>query len=161
MEYEEFRLAKALARNSAVLDDVIRLFMQRVLQSQKVPSDNGVQFAEVEDSPFALTATVHRRVVDIEFENAVLVDPDYGDKHLIAQVTLYLRRDGSERHRLPSPIFIFANGIAHLINDYVVPLDDSNCSPNALTLIRESLSELVLRGIHPTLSFYKDKDEIR
>lgn len=161
MEHQEFRLAKALAKNSAVLDDVIRLFIQRVLQSQHAPIENGVQFAEVEDSPFALTATAHRRVVDIEFENAVLEDADYGGKQLIAHVTLYLREAGSERHRLHSPIFIFANGNAYLLNDYVVLLDDGNCSPGVLTLIRDSLSELVLRGIHPTLSFYTDKDDIR
>lgn len=160
MEHQEFRLAKALATNSAVLDDVIRLFIQRVLQSEEAPGGNSVQFAEDEDTPFALTGTLHRRVVDIEFENAVLEDEDNGDKHLIAQVTLYLRESGGERRRLPSPIFMFANATAYLIKDYVVRLDDANCSPASLSLIRNSLSELILREIHPTLTFYNDMKDI-
>lgn len=156
MDAQEYRLAKALAANSADLDDVIRLFIQRVLESQEVPGGIGVQFAEDEDTPFALIGTIHRRVVDIEFENAVLEDSDNGDKHLIAHVTMYLRESGSERRRLPSPIFILKSGIAYLIKDYSISLVGNNCTPAALDLLRNSLSELILREVHPTLSFYQD-----
>ena len=160
MEAQDFRLAKALAVNSSVLDDVIRLFIQRVIQSQETPGGSGVQFAEDEDAPFALTGTLHRRVVDIEFENAVLEDSENSDKHLIAHVTMYLRESGSERRRLPSPIFILTSGTTYLIKDYVIRLDDDNCSPASLALLRNSLSELILSEIHPTLHFYKDMRDI-
>ncbi len=163
MEFQEYALAKDLARLSSDLDQSIRKFVVLAVESMKQPraEEFGVNLAAHENSPFALTATCHRRIVDVEFENAIYQDPEFRNMDLIAHIKLFLRLDGAERQSIPSPLFMYSGGRVHLLRDFVLNVHDPMLTPNDINTFRTSLSELVLKSVHPTLPFYPKREDIK
>lgn len=163
MDFQEYALAKDLAGRSADLDEAIKKFIDRVFESLKQPGaeEFGIGFSPVENSPFALIATCHRKIIDIEFENAIFVDPEFRDKNLIAHIKLFVRQDGGERLLLPSPLFLFSGGLVCLLRDFTLNVHDPMLTPHDIKMIRTSLSELILKAVHPFLPVYPDREDIQ
>ena len=162
MDFQEYAFARELAGRSAELDGCIKKFIDRVFESMLQPGagELGIGFSRVENSPFALLATFHRRIIDIEFENAIYHDPEDGDKHLIAHIKLFVRLDGGERLPLSSPLIIYSGGLLMLLKDFTLDVHDLGLTPHDIKMIRTSLSELIIKAVHPLLPVYANRDEI-
>ena len=162
MDFQEYAFARELAGRSTELDGSIKKFIDRVFESMQQPGADelGISISRVENSPFALLATFHRRIIDIEFENAIYHDPQMRDKNLIAHIKLSVRLDGGERHRQSSPLFIFSGGLLMLLKDFTLDVHDLGLTPHDIKMIRTSLSELIIKAVHPLLPVYADRDEI-
>lgn len=152
MNHHELNLAKALASSIPALDGLIKKFIYTVLQSENTPVADayGVQFYAVENDHFRLNATCHRKIVDIEFENAVYYNEDFGSHHLAANVKLFLRLANGERKNIPCQIFMFASGEVHLLRQQVLQVGEMEDEIGKRTL-RKDLSELILSAVHRTL----------
>lgn len=161
MDNQEYGLAKELARNCRDLNNVIQRFVDRlvVVEMMTRRADLGVRFSRTENGSYAATAELHRRIIDIEFENAIYEDKDCFEKSLIARVKLFLRHGGGERSQLACPIFMFSTGHIHLLNGVVVDINDTFTSQNDASLIGYDLSELIVKSIHPTLHVYTGKED--
>ena len=162
MDTQEYGLAKDLARQSIDLDQVVRKFVIRVVSSTTQPKavELGIHFSRVEGEEYVFTAQFHRKIIDVEFENAIYEDQEDFDKSLIARVKLFLRTGRDERVQLPCTLFMSAAGDIHLLRGVVVDIHDAAAMPSVLTTIVDHVSEVIVKVIHPTLVLYAGREDI-
>lgn len=156
-----FTSAKAIAlvACAGTVDAATRVFMEMILEAESFePNPSfGVKFFPVEGDDFALTATVHRRVVDIEVQHAIWTASGHQQvqRFLVGKVFVFLRDKDNERIELGCNYSILSNGDLNLdVMEFSLVHD---VLPNNKIMVRDSLAKLILVAVQDRLPVAENK----
>jgi hypothetical protein len=150
-----FKISKAmeLVAGAASLDSVTKELMALIIDPDvaRVANKYGIKFSPVEGNEFALTASVHRRIVDIEVQHAIWNPPGHqsSDKFLIGKVDLFLRGSGDERSEIECGYIFFSTGEFHMSSTHI-DLDGDVALDHKIA-IRDALSQIILLSVQEKL----------